>query len=73
MVLLSFADLNAALTRCMTTHPPVGLELAMHPDAICMAELWAPMVLQRLECVPVATVGEKVLAAFRRWQLPTEG
>lgn len=72
-MLLSFADLNAALTRCMTTHPPVGLELAMHPDAICMAELWAPMVLQRMESVPVATVGEKVLAAFQRWQMPADG
>ena len=68
--LLTFAELNSALDRCMRAHPTIGDERRMHPDANVMADLWAPMVLGRKSEVPVAVVDERVMAAFRRWQTP---
>ena len=49
---LLFRDLHAALTRCMETHPPVGLERSLHPDANTLAGLWGLMSYQRLTEVP---------------------
>jgi hypothetical protein len=69
--LLMFAELDAALERCMKAHPTIGDERRMHPDANTMANLWAPMVLRRQSNVLVADVDERVLVAFRRWQTPS--
>jgi hypothetical protein len=68
--LLTFAELDAALERCMLAHPAIGDERRMHPDANAMANLWAPMVLRRQADVLVAGVDQRVLIAFRRWQVP---
>jgi hypothetical protein len=67
---LTFAELDAALERCMRAHPAIGDERRMHPDANAMADLWAPMVLRRQVEVLVAGVDERVLSAFRQWQVP---
>jgi hypothetical protein len=67
---LTFAELDLALTRCMQTHPPCGLEFEMHRDANIIAGLWGLMSYQRTEAVPVAEVKPDVLDAYRRWARP---
>ena len=65
---LSFRAIDAALTRCMEAHPPEGLERRMHPDANTMAGLWAQMLVDRIDAVPLASVKPDVLAAGERWR-----
>ena len=65
---LSFRAIDAALTRCMEAHPPEGLERRMHPDANTMAGLWAQMLVDRIDAVPLASVKPDVLAAWERWR-----
>ena len=65
---LSFRAIDAALTRCMEAHPPEGLERRMHPDANTMAGLWAQMLVDRIDAVPLASVKPDVLAVWERWR-----
>ena len=65
---LSFRAIDAALARCMEAHPPEGLERRMHADANVMAGLWAQMLVDRIDAVPLASVKPDVLAAWERWR-----
>lgn len=64
---LSFEALDGALSRCMATHPPEGMERRLHPDANSMSGLWARMVVNRIETVPLVDVGVSTLDALSRW------
>ena len=64
---LTFAQLHAALTRCMAANPPEGIELRLHQDANCLAGLWGLMSYERTQEVPVDQVKPGVLEAYRRW------
>lgn len=65
--LLTLDELQAALGRCMTAHPPEGLELRLHPDANRMADLLGLMIYQRVTSVSVAEVKTVIMDAYRRW------
>lgn len=67
--ILTFKDLHLALTRCMESHPPCGLEFQMHPDANVIPGLWAQMNYEQAVSVPVDQVKPEVLDAYRRWIL----
>lgn len=64
---LTFVDLNAALTRCMAEHPPTGVELALHPDASRMANLWAEMLLTGQTSREWVSVDARVSSVFLNW------
>jgi hypothetical protein len=64
---LTFDDLHRALSRCMTAHPPQGIELSLHADANRLAGLWGLMSYQRTQSVPLGEVDPRVLDAYRRW------
>lgn len=64
---LTFEDLHRALTRCMESNPPCGLEFQMHPDANVIAGLWGLMNYERTESVAMEQVKPEVLEAYRRW------
>ena len=64
---LTFDALHLALTRCMTAHPPGGIEFQMHSDANVMAGLWGLMNYERTLSVPLEEVKPEVLEVFRRW------
>lgn len=64
---LSFEALDGALSRCMAAHPPEGVERRLHPDANSMSGLWAQMVVNQVESVPLADVGAGTLEALSRW------
>lgn len=66
--MLAREALQQALSRCMATHPPEGLEYRMHPDANRMADLWAAMLVERIDSVPVDGVDHRVIEAFERWR-----
>lgn len=64
---VTYAELNAALHRCMVANPPQGDEHAMHPDANRMANLWAVMTLERQQEVPAEGVDPRVIEAMQKW------
>lgn len=64
-----YRDLDAALTRCMSAHPPVGQERRLHPDAQLMAGLWAEMTVSRRMSTPAAEVKLAIKEAVLRWSL----
>lgn len=64
---LTFVELDAALARCMAAHPPSGVELALHPDASRMADLWAQMFLSREDVCEWVSVDTRVAKAFESW------
>ena len=68
---LTFAALHAALDRCMSAHPPEGLERSLHPDANALANLWGLMAYQRISAVPIADVDPSVLVVYKRWSGPS--
>ena len=68
MTELGYSALHTALDRAMQAHPPTGKERALHPDADALAGLWARMLLERLDAVPLDTVKPAVRAAFERWR-----
>lgn len=67
---LSYADLTAALHRCMVAHPPQGDEHRMHDDANRMASLWAVMTLERRQEVPIEGVDPRVIEVMQKWSSP---
>ena len=64
---LSLDSLQAALERCMTVHPPAGLDRQLHADASSLAGLWGLMLYERATEVPIDSVSDKVRLAYRRW------
>ena len=64
---LTLDALQAALDRCMTVHPPAGLDRQLHVDASSLAGLWGLMLYERATEVPIDSVSDKVLLAYRRW------
>lgn len=53
---------------CHGRAPTIGRrEYALHPDANALAGLWARMLLERIESVPLDTVKPAVRTAFDRW------
>ena len=64
---LTLSELQRALDRCMTAHPPSGAELRLHADANSIAGLWALMRYEQRDAVQVAEVKPSVLEAFHRW------
>ena len=64
---ITFDAVKASLDRCMTTHPPTGIERSLHRDADAMADLFALMALDRLTAFPKAEVDADLLAIFDRW------
>lgn len=67
--ILSFAALDAALSRCMKIHAPTPPEHRLHPDANRMAGLWSDMVLRRLQEVQLGSADHELFAAVERWSL----
>jgi len=57
----------------MRAHPPSGLELSLHPDASALADLWAHMLLHRLDNVPAVEISYKTMVAFERWSAESAG
>ncbi|PZQ76872.1 MAG: hypothetical protein DI563_05705 [Variovorax paradoxus] len=68
---LHFAQLNAALSRCMAEHPPEGQEHRLHADANLMGGLWARMVVERLDTVDLVDVDVRVQQAIELWSPAT--
>lgn len=66
---LTHKQLQVALDRCMKHHPPVAPEFVMHEDANRIADLWVPMLLDRVESIPLDQVKPAALDAIRRWSL----
>lgn len=64
---LSFAALDAALSRCMKVHAPTPPEHRLHPDANFMAGLWSEMVLQRQLQVRLESGDQEIINAVDRW------
>lgn len=64
---ITFAEVDAALTRCMAMNPPSGMELALHPDACRMANLWAEMVVTGVQSRVRVQVDARILAAIKAW------
>jgi hypothetical protein len=62
-----YRDLDAALTRCMSAHPPVGQERRLHPDAQLMAGLWAEMTVSQQMSTAAAEVKPAIKEAVLRW------
>ncbi|WP_208512325.1 hypothetical protein [Variovorax paradoxus] len=62
-----YRDLDAALTRCMSAHPPVGQERRLHPDAQLMAGLWAEMTVSQRMTTAAAEVKPAIKEAVLRW------
>jgi hypothetical protein len=66
-----FADLQAALSRCMEAHPPSQPGHVLHPDASKMADLWAAMLIaNRQAAIPKKNVTGPILDAFNTWRQP---
>ena len=65
---ITFADVDASLSRCMAENPPSGEEFALHKDAARMANLWAEMVCSGIKTRTRALVDERILAAVSAWQ-----
>lgn len=65
--LFLYQDLDAALTRCMAAHPPVGQERRLHPDAQVMTGLWAEMTVAQRMSTSVNEVEPAVRDAVQRW------
>lgn len=70
--LLTFDEINLALTRCMEAHPPAGLDFQMDPDANTIASLWGLMLYERAASVALSQVSQPVLEAYRRWSSPAQ-
>lgn len=66
---LTLVVLDTALSKCMETHPPVGIEKRLHEDAHLMSGLWAFMTYLRIDQVDVETIKPDVFAAIRRWSV----
>ena len=65
--MITFSDLDAALSVCMLQHPPAGQELALHPDASRMAGLWAEMLLSGDKSREWQSADARVFAAYQVW------
>ena len=66
---LKLSDLHTALDRCMRAHPPEGKELSLHPDANALADVWARMLVERVEAVASADLKPRVLEVYGRWSV----
>lgn len=63
---ISFDEIDAALSRCMAAHPPVAPEFILHEDASRMAGLWAEMLLAGAKSEGFED--ERIWSALRRWK-----
>ena len=66
---LMLADLQKALDRCMRAHPPEGIERSLHPEANALADVWARMLVERIDTVPTADLKPRVLEVYGRWSV----
>jgi hypothetical protein len=66
--LLAFPQLQAALTKCLTVHPPSGVERKLHPDANRLATLFGLMIYSRAETITIGDVDPQILEAYLRWR-----
>jgi hypothetical protein len=70
---ITYGELERALSRCMARFPPTAPEFIMHPDANAMSDLFVAMVLDRLQSEPLGQVKPPVLEAYARWANENEG
>lgn len=66
---ITFAEVDAALSRCMAVNPPEAPEFAQHPDAARMANLWAEMVCTGTKSVVRAHVDGRIVDAIKNWAI----
>ena len=67
---ISFAEIQAALQRCLTEHPPEGVERRMCPDARLLGDVFAEMAVGREQARAFADFTDDQRAAFERWHVP---
>ena len=66
---LKLSDLHNALDRCMRAHPPEGIERSLHPDANTLADVWARILVERIDTVPMDGLKPRVLEVYRQWSV----
>jgi hypothetical protein len=72
--LITFSQVQTALMRCMTKHPPEGDERRLHPEASRLADLFGEMWYAKTPDVMVDSVPPDIRDLFEKWKLPeTEG
>jgi hypothetical protein len=64
-VLISFAEVQAALQRCLAANPPVNVTLCR--DASLLADVFGEMLFFREQERSLAPFSEDHRAAFARW------
>lgn len=63
-------DLQAALARCMTAHPPKGQELKLHRDASLMADVFGVLIYEKAHLCDLAGLEDRHREAIQRWLAP---
>ncbi len=67
---ISFAEVQAALQRCLKEHPPEGLDRLLCPDANLLATVFGEMNYGREQARAAAAFTDDPRAAFERWHVP---
>jgi hypothetical protein len=65
---ISFADVQAALQRCLKEHPPIEQRLCR--DASLLADVFGEMTFGREQARAFAALSDDQRAAFERWHVP---
>lgn len=53
-------DVQEALRACMALHPPTPPDYTQHPDASALAHLFATMLSQNANFVPMSALSDKL-------------
>jgi|EndMetStandDraft_4_1072995.scaffolds.fasta_scaffold108855_3 hypothetical protein len=67
---ITLDELQAALARCMSCHPPEGAERRLHKDANRLADLFGLMVYERAGSVQREHVAPDILDIYSKWAGP---
>jgi len=65
---IPLADLEQAINYWRNLRPSCGEERSLSPEVNRLAEVYALMIYERLQSLPLARIGADVLALIEAWR-----
>ena len=69
MSVVSYAEVQQAIARCVSAHPSTGKDLVLHRDASLLCDILGEMIYRRLDEIQASVIQGEHLVAFQRWRV----